>query len=267
VETQTVTVDAAVEQFIAGCGTLESAAQAELRRFERWIGKNKKMSGVGPLDIERYGEKQSVSDPEYAHKLEVMRKFLAYARDSGWTSGNLAVHLKAKKGGRTKASGVTRTVPADLAMLTRQGYDDIVKELAGLKAQRPGVLEEIRRAAADKDFRENAPLHAAREQLGHIDGRIEELTAIIKSATIIGDGAEDRGRVSVGQTIKLKEIASGQIMVFTIVGPKEANPAHGKISHVSPIGKAVLGKCPGDTVEVAAPAGARRYCIEEIEKA
>ena len=261
---QQTSIEGAVEYFIANFSSVEAVAQAELRRFERWIGKTRRFSSLGPLDIERYAERLSASDPDFSRKLDAMRKFLAYARDQGWTGSNLAVHLKVKKG-KSKSGGSTRTVRPDLAVLTRQGYNDIVKELAGLKTQRPHVLEEIRRAAADKDFRENAPLHAAREQLSHIDGRIQELTAIIKSASIISEGEEAWGRVALGNTVKLVDTASGQSLKYTLVGPKEANPAHGKISHVSPIGKAVLGKNRGDVVEVGTPSGSHHYKIEEIQ--
>jgi len=158
-------------------------------------------------------------------------------------------------------------VRPELSVLTQQGYDDILTEVATLKSKRPQVLEELRRAAADKDFRENAPLHAAREQLGHIDGRIQELSAIIKSASIIGERNEDRGRVAPGNTVSMVEESSGLKISYTIVGPKEANPVQGKISYVSPIGKAVMGKAKGDVVVVASPSGCRSYRIENIQKA
>ena len=262
---QVVTIEEAVRKFIADRPDFEAAEQAELRRFERWLGKTKRFGDLKPLDIEHYSEKFSPSDPECKHKLEVARKFLAYARDKGWTTTNLGLHLKARKG-RIKGSGVTRGVRPELAVLTRQGYDDLIKELDELAIQRPKVLEEIRRAAADKDFRENAPLQAAREQLGHIDGRIQELTATVRSASIIDEHGVAGDTMAVGDAISLKEITSGQKLEYVIVGPKEADPTHGKISHVSPIGKAVIGKSLGDIIEVISPAGSRRYQIEGIKK-
>ena len=264
-ENEMVTVENAVESFIAGSPSIEAGGQAELRRFERWIGKTKSISILGPLDIEHYADRFSKSDPGYTHKLTTVRKFLSYTRDKGWTPTNLAVHLKVKKGS-SKASGVTRTVRPEMSVLTRQGYDDVVKELAELKSRRPQVLEEIRRAATDKDFRENAPLHAAREQLGHIDGRIQQLLAIEKSASIIGETTEERDRVAIGDTVCLVDNISGNTLKYSIVGPKEANPGLGKISYISPLGKAVIGKTRGDVVEFAAPAGSRRYKVEQIQK-
>lgn len=262
---RTLTLGDAVEDFIAAQPMLEAAEQTELRRLERWLGKTKVLAGLKPLDIEHYAGKFSPSDPDCSRKLEVVRKFLAFARDKGWTEANLGLHLKAKKG-KSKAGGVTRTVRPEMAVLTQQGYADIVKELAELKAQRPKVLDDIRRAAADKDFRENAPLAAAREQLGHIDGRIQELTATIKSASIIGETRTGGDKMALGDTVRLVELSSGQNIEYTVVGPKEADPARGKISHVSPIGKAVIGKAKGDTLEVVTPAGSRGYRVEGIKK-
>jgi len=260
-----ITIENAVNEYVAGRTAIKAAEQAELRRFERWLGKAKPMASLNPLDIEHYAARFSPSDPECNHKLDVVRKFLAHARDQGWVAINLSIHLKAKKGS-TKTGGVTRAVRPEMAVLTKQGYDDIIKELAELNAQRPRVLEDIRRAAADKDFRENAPLHAAREQLGYIDGRIQELTAIVKSASIIGEAKADGGRVAVGDTVRLIDVASGQVLEYTIVGPKEANPTHGRISHISPIGKAIIGKVPGDTFDVVTPAGNHCYKVDGLQK-
>jgi len=154
---------------------------------------------------------------------------------------------------------------SDLCVLTQKGYDDIVKELDELKAQRPQVLEEISRAAADKDFRENSPLHAAREQMGYIDGRIYELEATLKNANIITQNKQSSLRICVGKTVTLVALASGKMQCYTIVGPKEANPASGKISHISPIGKALIGHNQGETVEVVVPSGKVQYRIDKVE--
>jgi len=260
-----ITIENAVDEYVAGRSAVPAAEQAELRRFERWLGKSKTLTSLKPLDIEHYAERFSPTDPDCSRKLDVVRRFLVFTRDQGWVENNLSIHLKAKRGS-SRGGGVTRAVRPELAVLTKQGYDDIVHELSALKAQRPKILEDVRRAAADKDFRENAPLHAAREQLGHIEGRIQELTAIIKSASIIGEARADGDKVAVGDIVRLVEVASGKTQEYTIVGPKEANPAQGKISHISPIGKAVIGKAAGDTIEVATPAGSRCYRVEGLQK-
>jgi transcription elongation factor GreA len=217
------------------------------------------------MDIAGYSERFSASDTESVQKLEVVRKFLAYAKKEGWTESNMSGHLKARKE-KIAPSAKTQTSQSDMCVLTPQGDEDMQKELTSLNSPRPPVLEEIRRAAADKDFRENAPLHAAREQLGYIDGRIQELEAIANNAVIIDSSDKSRSRVAVGDTVVLVAVATGKTQTLTIVGPKESDPSKGKISHVSPIGKAVIGRKQGETVDVIVPSGKMQYRIEKVGK-
>ena len=243
-----------------------AAAAPEIRRFVSWFHADKDMESFTAIEIAGYSERFSASDTEHAHKLEILRKFLAYAKKENLTESNLAVNLKARKDKTLPESKAVREqAQSDMGVLTQAGYDDIQKELVALKSQRPTVLEDIRRAAADKDFRENSPLHAAREQLGHIDGRIQDLEAIIKSATIIDQHDHSKSRICVGKTVTLVAVATGKVHCYTIVGPKESDPAKGKISHVSPIGKAIIGKKQGEVVEAIVPVGKIQYRIEKVE--
>lgn len=255
----------AASKFLSGLpsDTAKSSAP-EIKRFVSWFRGEKLVGSLTPLDVAGYSERFSASDTEHTHKLEILRKFLTHARKEGWTESNLSVHLKARKN-KTLPAARTPQTQSDLGVVTQQGYEDIQKELVLLQNQRPQVLEDIRRAAADKDFRENAPLHAAREQLGHIDGRIKELEAIVKTATIIDQSDKSRSCVTVGNTVVLLAVATGKAQTYTIVGPKESDPTRGKISHVSPIGKAIIGKKEGDTVEVVVPSGKIQYHIEKVE--
>jgi transcription elongation factor GreA len=238
---------------------------AEIKCFVGWFHGERAVDCLTPMDIAGYSERFSASDTESVQKLEVVRKFLAYAKKEGWTESNMSVHLKARKE-KIAPSAKTQTSQSDMCVLTQQGYEDMQKELTSLKSQRPQVLEEIRRAAADKDFRENAPLHAAREQLGYIDGRIQELEAIANNAVIIDSSDKSRSRVAVGDTVVLVAVATGKTQTLTIVGPKESDPSKGKISHVSPIGKAVIGRKQGETVDVIVPSGKMQYRIEKVGK-
>jgi transcription elongation factor GreA len=124
----------------------------------------------------------------------------------------------------------------------------------------------MRRAAADKDFRENAPLDAAREQKGHIDGRIRELEETLKLAAIIDGTRETSLKVIVGDKVTLKDEACGETVCYTIVSTRETDPTNGKISHHSPIGKAVLGKAQGEKVEIVAPLGRIKFLIISVER-
>jgi transcription elongation factor GreA len=137
------------------------------------------------------------------------------------------------------------------------------RELGDLKNQRSQVIEEMQKAAADKDFRENAPLAAAREQKSHLDGRIKELESTLNQAKIMEEGRHT-SRAKLGDTVVLCDLSSGKESSYTLVDPREANPATGKLSVASPLGKAILNKEKGQTVEVVAPAGTFRRRIENI---
>jgi transcription elongation factor GreA len=207
------------------------------------------------VDVASYGEQiiPSAAKP--------IKSFLTYIRKQGFSSINLAPHLKVKKTS-SKTAAVWQSSQVQ-ATLTAQGYAKLEKELANLKNQRSQVIEEMQKAAADKDFRENAPLAAAREQKAHLEGRIKEIEAILNQAKIMGEG-QDTSRAKFGDTVVLRDLSSGKEFSYTLVDPREANPAKGKLSVASPLGKAILDKEKGQTVEVVAPAGTFRCCIEDI---
>jgi transcription elongation factor GreA len=229
--------------------------QAEVSKFIRWLGSSRQVKDISPVDVASYGE---LVTPAAAKPL---RSFLAYIRKKRFISTSLAPHLRAKKTS-LKTVAVWQTAQVQ-ATLTQQGYTKLEKELANLKNQRSHVIEEVQKAAADKDFRENAPLAAARERKAHLDGRIKEIEAILNEAKIMKE-AQDTSRARFGDTVLLRDLSSGKESSYTLVDPREANPAKGKLSVASPLGKAILDKEKGQTVEVAAPAGAFRCCIEDI---
>jgi transcription elongation factor GreA len=229
--------------------------QAEISKFVRWIGSSRQVKDISPVDVASYGEQiiPSAAKP--------LKSFLTYIGKKRFSSINLAPHLRAKKTS-SKTAAVWQGGQAQVT-LTAQGYAKLEKELADLKSQRSRVIEEIKKAAADKDFRENAPLAAAREQKSHLDGRIKELEATLNQAKIMGKD-RDTSRAKFGDTVVLRDLSSGKEFSYTLVDPREANPAKGKLSVASPLGKAILDKEKGQTVEVVAPAGTFRCCIENI---
>ena len=229
--------------------------QAEVSKFVRWLGSSRQVKDIGPVDVASYGE---YITPSAAKPL---KSFLTYIHKRGFTSIGLAPHLRAKKTS-SKTGAVWQGSQASVT-LTAQGYAKLEKELAALKNQRSRVIEEIQKAAADKDFRENAPLAAAREQKSHLEGRIKEIESILNRAKIMGE-EQDTSRAKLGDTVVLRDLSSGKESSYTLVDPREANPAGGKLSVASPLGKAILDKEKGQTVEVVAPAGPFRCCIEDI---
>jgi transcription elongation factor GreA len=196
-------------------------------------------------------------------KLEPVKAFLAQAQKEGWIKTNLALHLRVRKVPAKSAMGDKGQAPAPYR-LTPQGYAELKSELANLKSKRPQVAEELRKARADKDFRENAPLDAMREYQGQMEARIKELEAILKSVAIVEHGQESTFKVEVGSSVRLHDLDSGEDLSYTLVNPGEMDPARGKISIASPTGKALLGRGEGEVIEVSAPAGKLRYHIESI---
>ncbi len=223
------------------------------------------MAGLAAAEVANYAERLSVSDTDYMRKLELVRAFLVYAKKGGWSKTNLAVHLKVKKEKAGLRSSPRRGSPKTVSM-TRQGYAELEAELSALQAKRSAAIEEIRRAAADKDFRENVPLEAAREERGLLEGRIKELEETLKSAVVMDEKQEPTLTVSIGDSVILGELDSAEELRYTLVSPREVDPTRGKISSASPIGKAVIGRSQGEIVEVAAPAGKLRYQVKQVER-
>ena len=241
------------------------AKQKEIYGFVRWFGRERPFSGLSAAEIDNYAERLSLSDTDYAKKLEVIRTFLTYAKKKGWSKNNLATHLKVRKG-KSKLRVSSKPNLTETVILSSQGYDQLKAEIATLKSKSFELIDEIRRAAADKDFRENVPLQAARERRGQLEGRIMELEETLKSATTINEQQDTNLTVSIGNSVVLCNLDSGKELRYTLVSPREVDPAKGRISSASPIGQAIIGKVKGKTVEVAAPAGKIRYRIKEVEQ-
>ena len=265
-DSQSVSLGEAAGRYLSSLPAKEnSRSHHEVYKFVRWYGTGRPFSGLTAPEVANYVGRLSSSDIEYAKKLELVRAFLIYVNKEGWTKGNLATHLKTKTG-KTRLQSYYGKRSSEAISLTQQGFDGLEAELAALKTKRLQVIDEMRSAAADKDFRENAPLDAAKERRGHIEGRIKELEETLKSATIIGSQQEVKLKVSIGDSVLLLDLISGEELRYTIVSPREVDPTRGKISTVSPMGKAIIGRDRGDIVEVATPAGKSRYQIEQVER-
>src|SRR6185503_2146204 len=147
-------------------------------------------------------------------------------------------------------------------LLTAEGLQKLNDELKELiNKKRPDVIERIREAASHGDLSENADYAQAREEQSFIEGRIQEIEDMIKNAEII-TASTQHSTVTIGSTISVK--VANQEKTYTIVGSNEANPAEGKISNESLVGKALLGKKLGDKVMIQAPAGEMEYEIAGI---
>jgi transcription elongation factor GreA len=145
--------------------------------------------------------------------------------------------------------------------ITLRGAESLRTELRKLKSEaRPNVIKAIAEARAHGDLSENAEYHAAREQQGFIEGRIQELESKLGNAEIIDvTQLTQTGKVVFGTTVELADEDSGAKVSYQIVGEDEADIKLGRISFASPIARALVGKSEGDAVEVTTPGGKRNY--------
>ena len=147
--------------------------------------------------------------------------------------------------------------------ITKRGAEKLKTELHRLKTvDRPAVIAAIAEARAQGDLSENAEYEAAKDRQGFIEGRIQEIEGKLSAAQIIDPASLDAGgRVVFGATVELEDEDSGDAVTYQIVGEDEADLKQGLINISSPIARALIGKEEGDTAEVQAPGGVRRYEI------
>jgi len=154
----------------------------------------------------------------------------------------------------------------DKTPMTAKGAEKLREELHQLKSvQRPQVIQAIAEAREHGDLKENAEYHAAREQQGFIEGRIQEIEGKLSHAQIIDPTTLNaNGKVVFGATVDLLELETDKEVTYQIVGEDEADIKQSKISYSSPIARALIGKEVDDVAEVQAPGGVREYEIVAI---
>ena len=149
--------------------------------------------------------------------------------------------------------------------VTREGYEFLKKELEKLKRfERPANIRAIEEARAHGDLSENAEYAAAKDRQGFIEGRISELEYKLASADVIEPDKLNKEKAVFGCRVLLENIETGQDVEYQLVGPDESDIGKGRISVSSPLGKAILGKKPGDELTLQVPGGKRVYELVEI---
>ena len=150
--------------------------------------------------------------------------------------------------------------------ITKRGAEKLKEELHRLKTvERPAVIAAIAEARAQGDLSENADYDAAKDRQGFIEGRIQEIEGKLSVAQVIDPSAVDGGgKVVFGATVELEDEESGDMVKYQIVGEDEADLKQGLINISSPIARALIGKEEGDTAEVQAPGGIRRYEVVAV---
>ena len=150
--------------------------------------------------------------------------------------------------------------------VTQEGYNDLVNEHENLVHKvRQEVIVELQEARAQGDLSENADYDAAKDRQGFIEGRIQEIEGKLSVAQVINpSGVDGGGKVVFGATVELEDEESGDTVKYQIVGEDEADLKQGLINISSPIARALIGKEEGDTAEVLAPGGVRRYEVVAV---
>jgi transcription elongation factor GreA len=151
----------------------------------------------------------------------------------------------------------------DDQIISQEGYDKLKQELDNLQfTVRREIADRIQRAKDQGDLAENAEYNEAKDAQAFNEGRIAELSQMIKNLTVVAKNGGSHGEVAMGST--LSAITNGQEREFTIVSFNEADPLSGKISNESPLGKAFIGHQAGDTVKVVTPKGEVEYKIMKV---
>jgi transcription elongation factor GreA len=153
-------------------------------------------------------------------------------------------------------------------LLTPEGYERLKQEIDHLRGERRReVAERIRVAREFGDIAENAEYDDAKNEQAMLEHKIAQLEERLANAQVIDTGDVDTSVVSVGSKVRLRDVDANETVEYHIVGSAEANPAEQKLSNESPVGKAIIGRKKGETVEVAAPRGSLKFKIMDIKAA
>ena len=150
--------------------------------------------------------------------------------------------------------------------MTPEGFENLKEELEHLKKEeRPKVVEAIEEARAHGDLSENAEYDAAKEKQGFVEGRIQELEAMISQADVIDPQTLSGDRVKFGATVTIFDLDTDEEKTYKIVGNEEADIENNKISYTSPIAKALIGKEIAEEVTIETPGGDKLVEVIEVE--
>lgn len=150
--------------------------------------------------------------------------------------------------------------------LTKAGLEKLRAEHKALLSQKRQLTEEVNKAAAMGDLRENAEYHAARERLQHVSTRLAELDGKLTNVVIIDDLAIKDGEARVGTSVTLEDEQTKERFSYLLVGPDEADPQQGKLSIASPLGKSLLGKKNGEKFTLSLPKAIVPYRVINVER-
>ncbi len=150
--------------------------------------------------------------------------------------------------------------------LTQAGFQKLQDDVKALQRQRRELVDEVSKAAALGDLRENGEYHAAKERLQHVTTRLIELEGKLSHVRIIDDLQVASGEARVGMKVTLEDVKAKEEFAYLLVGPDEADPQHGKLSIASPLAKSLLGKKAGEAFTLTLPRTIVQYRVVKIER-
>lgn len=261
--------------------SLSAEDASRLRKFVTWCGISTSIEAIAPFKVEEFlAQQNNTSVPPRAY-LPALKAFFGFAHKQGALAANpmTTVRLPRGAGAATKktpagpspaaiaaaTARMTAAREADVVYVSRQHHEAMQTELERMRTHdRYRISQMLQEAIKDGDLSENAAYDDAKLQQGMLEARIRELEAKLRHVELIEDQDSIGSGVNVGSRVTLQELASGDMMELQVVGPEETNPRGGKISHRSPVGRAIMAKGSGEEVEVSTPGGSVRYRIVSV---
>jgi transcription elongation factor GreA len=158
--------------------------------------------------------------------------------------------------------------PVKEVILTPEGYKKLQQEIEFLSTdKRREIADRIREAREFGDIAENAEYDSAKNEQAHLEARLAMLEERLKAARVVTKKEIKSGEVSIGTKVRLRDVKANKTVEYHIVGSAEADPTENKLSNESPVGKAIMGRKKGETVEVSAPRGTIKFKIMDIKAA
>ncbi len=265
VTTEPIALQDAAHQYLASLKqAVRTEAQSEILKFVRWCGPEREINAMKGHDVAQYAENLPPTVADAAKRADVVRAFLKWAKEKKYSAENLGTHLRVRKANKSSANA--KRLEEQPVYLTKEGHGALIDEMEMLKGRRPQIQQDLARAMADKDFRENAPLDAARNEQGHLEARIRELDQTLRKAVVLDVNTSEPGDAAhLGDVVTIKDLRTGNDKAYTLVNPDEVGTGTGRISIASPVGKAVYQRHVGEEVEVEAPSGTFRVRLEGIK--
>ena len=258
---------AASMYFSANAKKLNQRQRVAVTRFVSWGGSDRALDSLTAHQMTRFQEEQGTNVADLSDRLQPVKAFLSFAKKKDWMEANLSVHLRVKRPvrRRTDPNGAAQPSAEDVVEMTAEGLELARGELERLRGERPNIARKLEAAMLDKDFRENAPLDAARDEQAHLEARIRDLEHQVAHARVSNASSQaNDGRVHLGSSVSATNLVSNKTVEYTLVGQNEVDAAAGRISIASPVGRALVGAAAGDEVEVEAPSGTIRFLVGEV---